>query len=239
MSGGPPREVPGSSDAWARERLAAVAYIASLIGHEARNHLATLRAALELLDAGLEANLSPEYRSTLLRELDAFIGDFNLGLDMVRCNCTTRERVSVRDLVAEAVEMIQPLAAKSAISVAPSFGHTADLIWADRRLLRLTLLNLLRNAAEALDGTAAPRIELRTMDAPGRLQLEIEDNGPGVPKEMRDRLFLRLDQDREAGAGLGLSLCRDAMVLLGGSIRHVTPAGQAGACFRVSVPNGD
>jgi len=53
MSGSPSLEVPGGGDALARERLAAVAYVASLIGHEARGRLATLRAALELLEAGM------------------------------------------------------------------------------------------------------------------------------------------------------------------------------------------
>jgi signal transduction histidine kinase len=239
MSEGPAGEIPGGGDAWAADRLAAVAYIASLVGHEARNQLATLRAALELIDAGLEANLSPEYRATLLRELDQFIGDFNLGLDMIRCDRAVPEPVGVRELVAEAVEAIRPLAARSGIRIEPTFGHRIDLIRTDRRLLRVTLLNLLRNAAEALaGGKAAPRINLRTTDEPGWLHVEIEDNGPGVPADMRERLFLRLDHDRRAGAGLGLSLCRDAMVLLGGSIRQVNPARRRGACFRVSVPSG-
>jgi len=240
MSEGPPAEVPGSGNAWARERLGAVAYIASLVGHEARNRLSNLRAALELIHAGLEANLSPEYRAALLEEFEEFIGDFNLGLEMVRCDWGVIRPVSVRELVGEAVAAFQPRAARSGIRIEAVFGHATDVIQTDRRLLRVTLLNLLRNAAEALPGpAAAPRIELRTTDHAGWLHLEVEDNGRGVPEEMRERIFLRLDTREGAGSGLGLSLCRDAMVVLGGSIRLVTPAGQPGACFRVSVPEGN
>ena len=238
MSKAPVPETPGADDAWARDRLAAVGSIASLIGHEARNRLALLRAALELLQAGLEENLSPEFRATLLRELDEFIGDFNLGLDMVGCECGATEQVSIRAVVADAIGLIGPVAARAGIRIQPHFGHTVDAVQTDRRLFRLVLLNLLRNATEALSGTAGPRIDLRTTAADGWLYLEIEDNGPGVPAEKRERLFLRRPSDDEGSAGLGLSLCRDAMVVLRGSVRHVTPPGRPGACFRVSLPVG-
>ncbi len=238
MSKAPSQEMPGGGDAWAHERLAAVAYIASLIGHEARGRLATLRAALELLQAGMEANLSAEYRASLLHEFDVFIGDFNVGLDMLRCDSTVMEPVSARELVLEAVGTIQPLAARSGISLTPFFRHSSDILLTDRRLLRVTLLNLLRNAIEALPGAAEPQIEVRVTGDAGWLQLEIADNGPGVPLDKREKLFLRLDKEGQAGAGFGLSICRDALLQLGGTISHVSPPGEPGACFRVRVPIG-
>jgi signal transduction histidine kinase len=237
MNDHPPDEVPGGGDAWARDRLAAVAFVASLISHDARNRLASIRSALELIEAGLEANLSAEYRASLLREFNDFIGDFNLGLEMIRCHRGTEEPASVREMVGEAVETFRPHASRCGIEVTTDFSHTADTIRIDRRLLRLTLLNLMRNAAEALDGIAAPRIALRTANEGSWLHLEVEDNGPGVPAKIHDRFLLRA-ADTATGAGLGLSLCRDALVVMGGSIRYLTPKGRAGACFRVSVPSG-
>jgi signal transduction histidine kinase len=238
MSGPPSQEVPGGGDALARERLAAVAYIASLIGHEARGRLATLRAALELLEAGMEANLSAEYRASLLHELDLFIGDFNIGLDMLRCDCTVLEPVSAHELVQEAVGMIEPLAARSGIRITPTFRHATDTIRTDRRLFRVTILNLLRNAVEALPGVAEPLIEIRVTGDAGWLQLEIADNGPGVPPGKREKLFLRLDKEGQAGSGFGLSICRDALLQLGGTVSEVSPPGGPGACFRVRIPTG-
>ncbi len=238
MSGSPSLEVPGGGDALARERLAAVAYVASLIGHEARGRLATLRAALELLEAGMEANLSAEYRASLLHEFDVFIGDFNIGLDMLRCDCTVLEPVSIQELVQEAVGMIEPLAARSGIRLLPSFRHPTDTIRTDRRLLRVTVLNLLRNAVEALRGVTDPQIEVRLAGEAGWLQVEIADNGPGVPPGKRSSLFLRLDKEGQAGAGFGLSICRDALLQLRGTISLVSPPGAPGACFRVRIPTG-
>jgi signal transduction histidine kinase len=238
MSEPTPPDGPGGDDAWARDRLEAVAYVASLIGHDARNRLASVRAALELIEAGLEANLTPEYRASLLRELDVFIGDFNLGLEMIRCHCGAPEPVSVREVVEEAVNTFRPHAGRGGATVTTVFAHAVDNLRVDRRLLRLTLLNLMRNAAEALAGTPGPRIVLRTATRADRLEIDVEDNGRGVPEGMRDRLFLRA-ADGESGAGLGLSLCRDAAAVMRGSLRHLPPKSRTGACFRVSVPCGE
>jgi two-component system sensor histidine kinase KdpD len=238
MNGTPDGRETGGGDAWARDRLAAVAFVASLISHDARNRLASVRAALELIEAGLEANLTPEYRAALLRELDDFIGDFNLGLEMVRCHQGTPEPVSIREIVDESVATFRPYADRSGVKVTAVFAHAADVVRTDRRLLRLTLLNLLRNAAEALAETPRPRILLRTSNKGDRLNIEVEDNGPGVPEKLHDKFFLRAS-DTGSGAGLGLSLCRDAVAVMGGSISHITPRGKPGACFRVSVPRGE
>lgn len=238
MNDSPPNESAGGADAWARDRLAAVAFVASLISHEARNRLASVRAALELIEAGLEANLTPEYRAALLRELDDFIGDFNLGLEMVRCHSGTKELVSIRDVVGESVATFGAFASRSGIKINTVFAHATDTLQVDRRLLRLTLLNLMRNAAEALASTPRPRIVLRTANRGEWLTIEVEDNGPGVPENLHDR-FLARAGDTESGAGLGLSLCRDAVVVMQGELRYLTPKGKPGACFRVSIPRGE
>lgn len=230
----PEGTLPG--DAWARERLAAVAYMASLIGHDARNRLCSLRAALELLHEGREDRLSPEHRLILLQELDEFVGDFNLGLDMIRCPSGVRTPVAVRELAAEAVKAIRPWTERAGIPVELTFGHAVEVITTDRLLLRLTLLNLLRNAAEALGSREGGRIDLRTQSDPGWLHFEVADNGPGVAPAQRGRLFAWPPSREDGEEGLGLSLCRDAMVVLGGSVQYVDRADRPGACFRVSVP---
>jgi len=237
MSGPGQNGTPATVDtiARARDRLAAVGSVASLISHRTRNRLASLRGGLELLQAGLERDLSQEYRDTLLKEFDELVDDLNLGLEMVRCDFDEMTAISAREIVSEAARFFAPAANRHRIDLAAACGAGPDLIRADRQLLRLTLLNLMRNASQALGGVAGPRITLRTADDGDRLRIEVEDNGPGVPAEIHDRLFLGAVAGT-AGAGLGLVLCRDALTLMHGSIRYVTPKGRAGACFRVSVP---
>ncbi len=219
-----------------RDRLAAVGSIASIVSHGARNRLATLRGALELLQAGFDRDLTPEYREMLLREFDEFIGDFNLGIDMIRSDVGPIQEASAREIVEDAAKLFGPRAARAGVDLSVSLGHGKDRISADRRLLRLALLNLLRNAEEALAGATSPRVALRTMNEGEWLHVEVADNGPGVPAAIHDLLFQENASGRAEGAGLGLSLCRDAMALMGGSVAYLTPRGRPGAVFRLSVP---
>jgi signal transduction histidine kinase len=220
----------------ARDRLAAVGFIASLVGHPVRNRLAGVRAVLELLDAGMEQSLSSEHRATVLREFNAFIDNFNLGIEMVRCDFGRVEEVSAREVVGEAVDLFRPAAERAGIAIELDCAAGADRVWVDRALLRQSILNLLRNAAEALGATAGRRITLKTGNEPGRRWIEVADNGPGVPARLHDRLFREAVTGWPGGTGLGLSLCRDAMTLMDGSIDYLTPKGAPGARFRLNVP---
>ncbi len=192
----------------ARDRLAAVGSIASLVVHRGRNRLATLRAALELLAEGLEANLSAEYRNTLLRELDDFIGEFNFAADLIRTETGPPGEVSVQELIEEAAAAFGPHAA-----LACQYGHRRDRIFVDRRLLRLALLNLLRHAADARPGRPAAQLGLRTSEVGDGLEIAVSASRP---------VALRAG-DAES-SGLAWSLCRDAMLLLGGSVEAGAPA---------------
>ena len=236
MSDTPFPPSPDEAIARARDRIAAVGSIASLVSHEVRNRLATVRAALELLEAGMERHLPPEHRTMLLREFDAFIGDFNLGVDMLRGNLGAAETLSARETIGSALESFGPPAGRRGVLLAPRYGHARDGIRADRRLLRLVILNLIRNSLQALAETAAPRIEVRTADEPDRLRIEVADNGPGVnPRVLKD-LWIDPGRGREDSAGMGLILCRDAMTVMRGSIAYAAPPGGTGACFRLTVP---
>lgn len=228
MSKRSPGPMPKADVRAAQGRLAAVGFIASLVGHRARNRLATIRAALELLDAGMEANMPPAYRAALLQELDDFVGDFNLGLDMVRCDFGPLEDLSARAVIDGVLKEFGPLAQRQRVRLESRFDPAADRIHCDRRLLRLVLLNLIRNSIQALDGVGDPSIAVRTESSGGRCAIEVEDNGPGVPADLRDRLLTDSSPGR-GGTGLGLVLCRDAMTIMGGTIRFSTPVGGAGA----------
>jgi C4-dicarboxylate-specific signal transduction histidine kinase len=222
---------PKSDAAAARSRLAAVAFVASLLGHRARNQLATIRAALELLNAGMEANMPPEYRATLLREMDALVGDFNLGIDAIRGEFGCLERMPAREAIDEVLREFAPSAERAGVRLERRFDPAGGTVLADAGLLRLVLLNLLRNSLQALGGVAAPVVAVSTESAGGRCAVEVEDNGPGVAAGLRARLFVE-PVTGWGGTGLGLVLCRDAMTVMGGTIRLVKMSKGNGARFR-------
>jgi signal transduction histidine kinase len=229
---------PESDPAFARQRLASVAAVSSLIIHGGRNRLSVARTALELLQARMEGGLNDEQRASFLQQLDLFLGEFNLGAEMVRCHEGRIEPVFVRETATEALEIVRPFAERAGIALEAAYQDGPDKVRADRGLLRVSLLNLLRNAVQALEDSPpgdGARIRLRIAAAGPRCRIEAEDNGPGVPAALHDRLFKEFATGRRGSAGLGLSLCRDAMTVMGGSISYLTPRGERGARFRVEL----
>lgn len=230
-----------SDPALARRRLATVASVASLILHSGRGRLAVARNALEILQARMEGDLDDEQRSAFLAQMDLFLEEFNLGVEMIRCHDGPLEAVAVEAEIANAIDVVRSRADRSAIGLEASLGGLPGPVRAVRNLLRVALLNLLRNAIESLEsaepaGGAQPRIVVRAIANGTLCRIEVEDNGPGVPPALRSRLFREYVTGRKGGTGLGLSLSRDALSAMGGTIAHATPDGSAGALFRLELP---
>jgi len=90
---------------------------------------------------------------------------------------------------------------------------------ADPELLAHALLNLLRNAVRATEEAKAPKVLLRVQrEATGRCRIDVEDNGPGIPEERRDDIFLPFYTTHKGGSGVGLSFARQVALAHGGSI---------------------
>ncbi|XHS76418.1 PAS domain-containing sensor histidine kinase [Burkholderiaceae bacterium UC74_6] len=112
-------------------------------------------------------------------------------------------------------------------------------LMSDPDQLEQALLNLVKNAAEATAGMAAPRLDLRARLARGgRLMIEVRDNGPGVPAELESRIFMPFVSGRAQAAGadargIGLAVVRNLVHGMGGTVRHVRVP-QGGACFVLS-----
>jgi nitrogen fixation/metabolism regulation signal transduction histidine kinase len=93
------------------------------------------------------------------------------------------------------------------------------LLHVDAQQMEQVLINLLRNAQDALTGQQSGRIELRSgRDPQGRALIEVIDNGPGIPAEIRDKVFVPFFTTRTGGTGIGLALSRQLVQLNGGKI---------------------
>lgn len=103
---------------------------------------------------------------------------------------------------------------------------------ADPDLLAQVLINLLRNAAQAMAQTEAPKLALRLFADGQSTVIEVEDNGPGVPHSLRQDVFLPFFTTRAAGTGVGLNLARQVIVAHGGAI-DILDAPGGGALFRI------
>jgi two-component system, NtrC family, nitrogen regulation sensor histidine kinase NtrY len=102
----------------------------------------------------------------------------------------------------------------------------------DPDLLAQVVINLLRNAEQAVTEVAAPALSLRLFAEGPATVIEVEDNGPGVPEALRQDVFLPFFTTRASGTGVGLNLARQIVVAHGGSI-EVAAGASGGACFRI------
>jgi signal transduction histidine kinase len=92
-------------------------------------------------------------------------------------------------------------------------------ILGDNKMITQVLVNLLKNAAEALSNTEEGKIRISVdQNSQSRVEVKITDNGPGIPPELMDEIFVPFFTTRDNGSGIGLSLSRQIMRLHGGKL---------------------
>lgn len=122
--------------------------------------------------------------------------------------------------------------------VMSDFGPDLPLVRADARQLENVFNNLIKNAWEALDGRATPHIWVRALlPEPGLIRIEVEDNGPGIPPALQEKIWVSFFTTKggQGGTGLGLAACMDLVRQTGGKI-WVESAPHKGAKFIVLLP---
>jgi len=141
------------------------------------------------------------------------------------------------DLVAEAVEPLRGAFRDKGVALEVAAGDGGLAVRADRTRAALLLGNLLTNALKHTTPGGSVRIGARAA-APGRIELFVTDDGPGVPEAYRERIFerfFRLPGETERGAGLGLAIAREIAEAHGGRL-WLDPEAGPGATFRVELP---
>jgi signal transduction histidine kinase len=107
----------------------------------------------------------------------------------------------------------------SGLGVDLDLDPRVGMISADADLLRQVLINLTSNARAATEGRASPCVRLVTRAAGEEVVVEVEDNGPGIPVEDRERVFEPYRSKTAGGLGLGLALVKGIVLAHGGSVR--------------------
>ncbi len=148
----------------------------------------------------------------------------------------TAQRVeSVSKLVEEASALALVGARQLGVRVTFSMDKRADLVLVDRIQIQQVLLNLIRNAVEAMAGGSRRELVVASALAPGDMvELSIRDTGPGLAPEVSERLFQPFITTKAHGMGVGLSICRTIVEAHGGQI-WAEPNPGGGTVFRLTV----
>ena len=211
--------------------LAALGESASVLTHEIRTPITSLRHALRAVGEklGLDDRVLIEEFVANLNKIERMLGQ---TLSFAKPLELRRQEVDLAKVVDRCVAEVARLPFWS--------GMTCDVhvppgmrLHADEMLIGEVVTNLLRNAAEACQGKG--HVELRAAVVDGRLLLDVADDGPGVPPAMAEEIFKPFRSLKQYGTGIGLAFCRKAVESHGGAI-GLRPQAGGGACFRVELP---
>jgi signal transduction histidine kinase len=216
------------------ERLATIGQFAAGIGHELRNPLGVVESSAFLLARRLEQlKISDPSLTKHLEKITVELHRSNKTitdlLELARNRPLKRRPFAADAFVAQALAAAQ-LPAGVEVTVAGAEGVVID---ADFDQLQRVLANLLVNAGQAMNGQGRAWIDVRREGA--RAVIRVRDEGPGVPADLRGRIFEALFTTKAKGTGLGLALCRRIVGAHGGALT-LEPS-DAGAIFQVVIPD--
>lgn len=128
--------------------------------------------------------------------------------------------------------LLQSDLARQGIDLSVTLSSPDLTLEADEEMLSQVLINLLRNAMQALEETVGGMIRVEASQPGGKIQIDIKDNGPGIPKELLDDIFVPFFTTKSSGSGIGLSLSRQIIRMHGGEL-SVTSEPFRETCFRI------
>lgn len=216
-----------------------------IIAHEIRNPLSGLNvylSSLEIILAGQGPidEAAREQAKGIVQSMrgvsDKIEGIVRGVLELSRPVPARLNRVQLNRAVLDAVPLCQGYLRKGKIRLETKLAEKSPECGADPILVELVLLNLVKNAAQALEAAEREKtiaIATRLTDAHG--VISVEDSGPGVPRELRDRIFDPVFTTKKDGLGIGLGFCRRVAALHSGFL-EVCESPLGGAAFRFGIP---
>ncbi len=224
------------------DRLASVGTMAASVAHEVNNPLTTILGYANLLLEGKEEDHLDRTGLELIAEEAARMkGIVSSLLDYSRSERGTEAAAGVADVnatVRHTADLLVPQLRGNHVHVTMELGDDLPRVACSAHALQQVFVNLVQNAAQAM--AKGGNVTITSKTAPGDVAIEVTvtDDGPGIPEELRPRIFDAFVTSKEAGSGtgLGLAVCKHLVTSVGGSIDVHSGPGGRGACFRVVIP---
>jgi len=226
------RELRAQGEALVRsERLAAIGRIAAQITHEIRNPLSSI--SLNAEELGERAPEARELCDAIVREVDRLAAITEDYLRFARLPKPQVQRADLNDTVRDLLDFVRPELEASGVRVTMTLSPELPRVVADVAQLRQLLLNLLRNAREAMPSGGS--LGVSTRGGEGSVEVEIRDTGPGIPPERMARIFDPFFTTKARGTGLGLAMAHEIAQEHGGQLLCESVVGE-GTAFTLRLP---
>jgi len=224
------------------EKDAAWREMARQVAHDIKNPLTPIKLSVDLLKRARDEN-SPDFERILQRTIDTVsrqvhnLRDIASDFNALTGSATAKPVVfDAGDLVDEVLELNAAWAEERGVKI--SRAGTGGKVEVDPGLLRRVLINLVSNAFEAMSAGGELRVDVGPRARPGgdRLVISITDSGPGIPEEVRARLFEPYFTTRTTGTGLGLAIAKRVIEEMGGEIALEPSQPAPGTTARITLP---
>ena len=225
-----------------REKLVEAGRIARAIGHEIRNFLGVILGRVQLMDRHVERMGDDKLRSDLrqIREQIDNLADLSKQIMESTERGVRPQSTDVNRFLLHQVEMLRPYPTLEGVEIVPELSPDAGMAEFDRAQIRQVVVNLIKNAAEAMRD-ADPRVDAPVVTVRSfalgrdRVRIEVEDNGPGIPPSLQEKVFDLLFTTKKYGHGFGLATCRAILLKHLGRI-DLRSAPGSGATFVLELP---
>jgi signal transduction histidine kinase len=167
--------------------------------------------------------------------LTKFIGNYR---QLSRLPMPERKELRISDLLEEIKELHHHQCKEKGISCTIHPGPAMLSALADESQVKQVLINLVKNAMEAVEGDGNGRMEIRTKRILDEVSIEISDNGSGIPQDILEKIFVPFYTTKQEGSGIGLSLSRQIIRNHGGQI-SVESEPASGTTFKITLPVND
>jgi signal transduction histidine kinase len=218
------------------EHMASLGQLAAGLAHEIKNPLAGIRGVIELLRDESEDESQRDLFDQIVTELDRINRTIHSLLSFARPSFPKRVPTNVRGLIEDSLRLIRPNLRKENITleveVAPNVGHFR----LDPTHIRHVLVNLVANAAEAIENGGSISVRVITSSDRNDLFLSVTDDGPGIAASLHDKIFEPFYSTKFTGTGLGLAVVNSLVSRSGGVIDLMSEPGR-GTTFFVLLPD--
>jgi two-component system, NtrC family, nitrogen regulation sensor histidine kinase NtrY len=173
-------------------------------------HLSNRSGAVDDLELGIE---------TIKRRSEGLLKFAETYRNLNKITTLNLKKVYVRNLFESLHQLMQPTLAQKNIELEIVLKDTDLVLEADTNLVEQVLINLLVNAMEAVKDNPEPRIVLSASLVRNKKVIKVADNGTGISEELLDKIFIPFFSTKKSGSGIGLSLCKQIMMLHKGNIQ--------------------
>jgi two-component system nitrogen regulation sensor histidine kinase NtrY len=221
------------------EKQSAWREMAKQVAHEIKNPLTPMKLTLQHLQRTLQSD-NPTARRVLQRTLETLLDQIdNLSdiatsfSDFAKMPLPKNELFEITSVINKAADLY---ADDGKITLIRDISAYPVMVMGDRQLIGRILTNLIINSVQSVSADRKPVIRLRLAVTDEHINIEISDNGAGVPEAIRSKIFLPNFSTKEGGSGLGLAIAKRGIEHAGGSIWFETATGE-GTTFFISLPH--